>query len=178
MDLSNDRVKQIVLITFGVLMLIMLLLNITRYLSSLPGYTPTVYPTAVPNSQSQHEDIFPTLKPVEVQGELQEILNKRAELSPIETEAVSSISANLILHPYRGGDFEVTYSPILNLFFIRKRSGGAEPALKDFFSDPVLYNMYINNDRYRLFVITRSNVEFARYAFERQFSEITSRIQK
>lgn len=177
MDFSDDRLKQIILITFGALIFILVILNVFRYINSLPGYVPTVYPTAVPKSQTQREDVFPTLKPSEVTRELEEILTKRQDMTPTETEAVASFSANLALHPYRGSDFEISYSPILNLFFIRKRSATVEPALQDFFANPVIYNMYINNDQYRLFVITRSSAEFARYAFERQFNEINARAQ-
>lgn len=176
MDLSDERLKRILLITFGVLILILVLINIMRYVNSLPGYIPTVYPTPVGQSQSQRQDVFPTLKPAEVRSELTEILNKRAILTDTEQESISSLSAELALHPYRGEEFQITYSPILNLFFIRKRSAAVEPALKDFFANPVLYRMYLNNDQYRLFVITRSSAEFARFAFERQYNEINSKL--
>lgn len=178
MDLSSERIKKILLIAFGVLIAILVLINIMRYFNSLPGYDITVFPTAVPQSQSQHEDTFPTPKPEQVRAELERILSNRADLSEIQRTSIASLSAELVLHPYRGTDLEITYSPVLNLFFIRKRGATDDAALLDFLKDPVLRRMYRENEAYRLFVISRNSAEYSRYVYERQFNEINSKLKK
>lgn len=175
MDLSTIGIKKLLLITFGVLIGLLILINIVRYINSLPSYLPNVYPTGVPESQSQHEGTFPTLKPSAVDEELEEILNNRADLSTVQKDSIASLSGELILHPYRGSDFEITYSPILNLFFVRLRGNSNEKTLLDYLKDPVMRRLYQENTAYRLFVLTKSSAEYARSAFEQQYSQLNNK---
>lgn len=175
MDLSTISIKKVLLITFGVLIGLLILLNITRYISSLPGYIPNVYPTGVPESQSQHEDIFPTLKPSAVDQELEHILNNRADLSAVQKESIASLSGELILHPHRGTDFEIAYSPILNLFFVRLRGNSDDKTMIEYLKDPVMRRLYQENTAYRLFVFTKSSAEYSRSAFEQQYSQLINK---
>lgn len=176
MDISSEQLKKILLITFGTLIALLILINIMRYFNSLPGYQDTVYPTLVPQSQSQHEDIFPTQKPSEVNQQLVDILNHRAILSDQEKQSIASLSAELILHPHRDTDFEITYSPILNLFFIRKRGNTDDNVLIEYLADPTLRKMYRENGFYRLFVISKNSAEYSKYVFERQYNEVRSKL--
>lgn len=174
--MSDERVKKILLITFGVLIGLLVLINIVRYVNTLPSSEITIYPTTVPESQSQHESAFPTQNPEQVSAELERILNDRAVPSETEKASIASLSAELVLHPYRGTDFEIIYSPILNLFFLKMRGNTDDALIVDYLKDPVLRKMYRENGYYRLFVISRASAEYSRYAYERQYNEVRSKL--
>lgn len=176
MDLSDERLKKILFITFALLIGILMLTNIIRHFSSLPNSTTEVFPTIAQASPVRRTDIFPTLKPSEVKVELEEILSKRADLSSIQKASIASLSAELVLHPKMDTDLEITYSPTLNLFFVRKRSSTDDTLILDYLTDPVIKRMYVDNSAYRLFVFTKGSAEYSKYVFERQYNELRNKL--
>lgn len=176
MDLSNERLRYVLFISTGILVGLLLLINIVRYANTIPDYETTVYPTIAQGGAGRGGDLFPTLKPSEVNQELEEILNKRADLSTIQKEAVASLSAELVLHPKRDQEFEITYSPMLNLFFVRKRGNADDAIILEYLKDPVMQRLYQENSAYRLFVFSRGSAEYSKYVFERQYKDIRSKL--
>jgi len=86
-----------------------------------------------------------------------------------QTQAVKNL-ANQLTSIMRTEDFDMAYSPLVNLFFVQKKTPLAEQKIKEFLRDPILIELYNKNDVYRYFNIGTVSVDYAQYKYEEKYS--------
>lgn len=105
------------------------------------------------------------LKPDAVDKKLAELKKQKKELSQEENNAIVPLILKSSPLPFRSKDLDISYSALLKTFFVHKKTAGAESKLRSMLS-PAIYQLYMKNDEYNLFVVGTHNVDYTQYAYE------------
>lgn len=149
------RTRSLVMIIIG----LCLLLLVTSYfkiqiVKSKSGSSSGISPTAPAG-----------LKPDAVDKKLADLKKSKKELSQQESNAIVPLILKSSPLPFRSEDLDISYSSSLKTFFVHKKTAAAESKLRSILS-PAIYQLYMKNSEYNLFVVGTHNVDYTQYAYE------------